>query len=492
MNQPGLFGHLTNREFAEHMAPKHRGLRFVIDALDGERLRIVVTYGSVIGRFGLAGEAHYALANGRMRELAHATALRLPDCWVCNVDWTAWSGAGMGERLEVLDQLVRSGVSPLPVNRGMELLTQLLAARPSVSSVVITGRIPQLDRAAEQQPPTGYRFVQRIIAFIPGIELVAEADLSLQDDPYLADHRINGMPVLPAVCALEAMAQAAAALSERHVTCISQGRFDRPVMVPDGDKRTIRICVLLGEDGNIDAVLRSDETSFAVDHFSCQVRPSADPPQVGSRLTTLPEHLAAELYGPLFFHGPTFRLLRRYEHLEATECTAVLAARGEPGIRSTRILQLGDLARNDASIHVLQACVPHRRLLPVGCERFTVHNDHFGDSDENTSHELTLAAVERAHNGLDYIFDIVVRDAAVEPVVSWTGLRLRDVGPIDIPARWPKLLVGPYLQRSAADPFAVHPAPTAGEARRQTHRRPPDMASRREQGRRGRAKPQPS
>ena len=449
VNRPARFDSLTDREYAEHAAPKYHGLRVLIDALDSERLRTVLTYGSVIGRFGLAGESHYALANGRMRELARAIAAELPGCWVCNVDWTAWSGAGMGERLDVLDQLVRSGVSPLPLDRGVKLLVQLLASRPDASSVVVAGRLPQLDRAPEHQPPAGHRFVQRIAVFTPGVELVTEAVLSLEEDRYLADHRIDGMAVLPAVCALEAMAQAAAALSGRHMRCITEGRFDRPIIVPDGDKRTIRICALLREDGDIDVVLRSDETAFAADHFSCRVKPTADPPQVESRQTPLPKHSAAQLYGPLFFHGPTFHLLRRYEHLEATECTAVLGANGEPCIRSTGPLQLGDPARNDASIHVLQACVPHRRLLPVSCDQFAVHRHGLEGTDGHALHELTLAAVERAHDGPDYCYDVVVRDAAGRPIVSWTGLRLRDVGPIDIPAQWPQLLLGPYLQRSA-------------------------------------------
>jgi len=470
VNKPVRFNRLTDREYAEHTAPKHRGLCIVIGALDSDRLRIVLTYGSVIGRFGLAGEAHYALANGRMRELARVLAARLPDCWVCNVDWTAWSGAGMGERLDVLDQLVRSGVSPLPLDRGVEMLIRLLASRPAAASVVVTGRLPQLDRAAEQPPSAEHRFVRRIVAFTPGVELVTEAVLSLQEDPYLGDHRIDGIAVLPAVCALEAMAQAAAALSGRRVRCVAEGRFNRPVMVPDEGERTIRICALLREDSDIDVVLRSDETSFAVDHFSCRVGPAADPPPVVPQHSTLPEHRAAELYGPIFFHGPAFQLLRRYEYLEATECTAVLAATGRSGARSTGASQFGDHSRNDASIHVLQACVPHRRLLPVGCERFTVHDDPYRGADEHLPDELTLAAAERAHHGLDYSYDVVVRDAAGRPVVSWTGLHLRDVGPIESLARWPQLLLGPYLQRSAvallrATPLQLRVRPGAERTR---------------------------
>ena len=230
VNRPARFDSLTDQEYFEHAAPKHRGLQNVIDALDSERLRIVLTYGSVIGRFGLAGEAHYALANGRMRELARVIAANMRSCWVCNVDWTAWSGAGMGERLDVLDQLVRAGVSPLPLDRGMELLFRLLSAQPATSSVVVTGRLPQLDRAVAKQPPAAHRFVQRIIAFTPGVELVTEADLSVRDDPYLADHRIDGMAV--SARSVRARGDGAGrhrsngkARTERHAKDVSTGRL---------------------------------------------------------------------------------------------------------------------------------------------------------------------------------------------------------------------------------------------------------------------------
>src|SRR5207248_812422 len=51
------------------------------------------------------------------------------------------------------------------------------------------------------------------------------------------------------------------------------------------------------------------------------------------------------------------------------------------------------------------------------------------------------------HHGPDYVYDVVVRDTSGRPVVSWAGLQLRDIGPIDIPGGLPHLLLSPYLQR---------------------------------------------
>ncbi|GAA4084673.1 SDR family NAD(P)-dependent oxidoreductase [Actinomadura miaoliensis] len=453
VNRPARFTDLDDAAFAGHSAPKERGLRMLLDELDTSALRLLITFGSVIGRFGLAGEAHYALANGRMRELARVTAVRLPGCRVCNVDWTVWSGAGMGERLDVLDGLIRGGVTPLPAESGVRLLTRLVEGAPESSTVLATGRLPQLD--AGRAPVGEHRFLRRVLACTPGVELVAEAELSLDDDPYLADHRLDGTAVLPAVCALEAMAQAAAVLTgpprgAGTGVAVRDGRFDRPVTVPDdGGARTVRVCALVHDDGTVRVALRSDETDFAVDHFTGVVAPAAEPPGLPDEApgrAPVPPHDGRALYGPLFFHGPRYQRLRRYERLSDKGCTAILTGAGPAGSpfgpAQPADVRLGDPFRNDASIHVLQACVPHRRLLPVGCDAFTVHHDAPAPGD------LLLTASERSHTGAEYTYDVVLRDGDGRPVVSWTGLRLRDVGPQPGPHRLGRVLLEPYLQRN--------------------------------------------
>ncbi|GAB3974333.1 hypothetical protein GCM10029978_055710 [Actinoallomurus acanthiterrae] len=447
LNRPARFADLTPDDFAGHAAPKHHALRALLDAVDRPKLRLLITYGSVIGRFGLPGEAHYALANGRMRELSRVLSRELPDCRVCDVDWTVWSGAGMAERLDVLDTLDAEGVVPLPAERGVELLAQVAEAPPEAHAVIVSGRLPQLD-LADGAPIGEHRFLRRTRSWTPGVELVAETEISVADDPYLLDHRIDGVLVLPAVCLLEAMAQAAAVITGGPVRGVVNTRFDRPVVIPDNGHRTIQVSALTREDGDVDIVVRSDETGLAVSHAAGTVTcTEAAPPDVPGGGQRPPAHDGGALYGPLFFHGPRFHRLGAYTHLEATACTAVL--RGDrpwqfgPGLPSA--LRFGDPARNDASIHIMQGCVPHRRLLPTGCARFTVHQRQTDGGD------LTLRAIERGHSGADHTYDVLLQDAAGRPVVSWSGLRLRDVGPLPASGGRPAAIVGPYVNRHLAE-----------------------------------------
>src|SRR5439155_24874521 len=57
-NEPGALTSLDMAAFRRTFAPKIGGLRAVLDAIEPARLKLLVTFGSIIGRAGLRGEAH--------------------------------------------------------------------------------------------------------------------------------------------------------------------------------------------------------------------------------------------------------------------------------------------------------------------------------------------------------------------------------------------------------------------------------------------------
>jgi len=65
-NTPQLISALDEEAIQRTLAPKTQGLRNVLAALDTNRLRLLVTFGSIIARAGLRGEADYALANASL------------------------------------------------------------------------------------------------------------------------------------------------------------------------------------------------------------------------------------------------------------------------------------------------------------------------------------------------------------------------------------------------------------------------------------------
>jgi enediyne polyketide synthase len=442
INEPVRFADLDEPRLRAHLEPKVTGLRNLLAAFDPQRLRLLVTFGSVIGRYGLAGESHYALANGALRAETERLSADLPHTRVLNLDWSVWAGVGMGERLGVLDTLLRLDVTPIPVAEGVATFLRLVATPGLPTTVAVHGRLGGLIDAG-QGKPVG-RFLADIRVHYPGVELVSDACLDLTHDPYLADHRIDDLTVLPAVVGLEAMAQAAATLAGYPLREAHEVVLDRPVIVPENGARTIRVCALRRDDA-IETVLRSAETDYRVDHFRARFPlHSAELPAV----PIVPDGGAPiesdDLYGPLYFHTGRFRRVQALSAPGARSCRAQVLADDDgvwfPGTDAEPLLSNPGV--NDATLHALQACVPHRRLLPVGCDRFIVGSHTSGGV-------LELRAAERhAANG-EYVWDATALDSSGRPVISWSGLRLRDVGPLPRAGPWPLTLLAVYLERSA-------------------------------------------
>ncbi|OKK06630.1 hypothetical protein AMK26_11595 [Streptomyces sp. CB03234] len=453
INEPARFADLDEARAEAHVAVKVAGLRHLLAALPSERLRLLAAFGSVIGRHGLPGESHYALANGLLRTETERLAAELPPhCRVLNVDWSVWSGAGMGVRLGVLDALAREDVTAIAPDTGVDLFLRLLAARTGAPpTVAVHGRLGR-DAPVPAVPGPPQRFLEDLRVHYPGVELVTETRLALGTDPYLAGHRLDGLVWLPGVLGLEALAQVASAVAGGPLYGARDITWASPVTVPEEGSRTVRVCALHRGD-RVEAVLRSDEDDFCVDHFRA-VFPLAAPspnghhPQPATSGEAPPyadELYADELYGPLYFHTGRFRRVRSLAAPSARGCLATLGAGGPaPWFRAPLAGPLlGDPSANDATLHALQACVPHRRLLPVAAQSLTVRPGG-GPVERVRGTEISAADGE-------YVWDVEGQDASGRPVVRWRGLRLRDVGPLPRGERpWPGPLLAVLLERVAA------------------------------------------
>src|SRR5581483_8637280 len=115
--------------------------------------------------------------------------------------------------LSVVESLQRNGITAITPDEGVRVLRRLLAA-PTPPVVVVSGRTGSLETIEHERPSLPlFRFLERTRVHYPGIEIVTEADLSVATDPYLAEHRLDGSLLCPAVLGLEAMAQVATALT---------------------------------------------------------------------------------------------------------------------------------------------------------------------------------------------------------------------------------------------------------------------------------------
>lgn len=464
VNRPRRVADLDAAEVAATLAPKLDGLANLLAAVDPARLRCLVAFASIIGRSGMDGEAHYALANEWLRRRVEELAKAHPGCRCLALEWSVWSGEGMGESLGVLERLADRGILPIAPAAGTATLSALLRRPPGPAAVVVASRMGEMPTLARERGELPLlRFLEESRVFYPGIELVVDCVVSVDTDPYLADHVYDGARLLPAVVGTEAMVQAATALAGGAVPAVLDAvRFERPVYVPATGGLRLRLAAVAGDEG-VEVVLRSEETGFAVDHFAarCRFEERREPalgsaPETAGAADTASAADAAEalaldprvdLYGGLLFHDGRFRRLSGYRRLSATECLADISADGSVPWFSAFLpdeLLLGDPAARDAAIHAVQACIPQATVLPVAVERLEL-----GRLDPTAG--WAVAARERARYGDTLIYDLDLIDGGGEVRERWRGLELRVVarrtGPLDLALP----LVAPYVERRLAE-----------------------------------------
>jgi len=149
-----------------------------------------------------------------------------------------------------------------------------------------------------------------------------------------------------------------------------------------------------------------------------------------------------DLYGPILFHRGRFQRLRGYQLLQARECLAEITPDDDanwfgPYLPSEFVL--GNPGSRDAALHAIQACIPHRRILPTGIERAVLYRQEPG------AH--FVHARERRREGNDFVFDVEITDARGELIERWEGLQLRAVELLPAREAWPEVLLAPYLER---------------------------------------------
>jgi enediyne polyketide synthase len=475
-NEPAALTGLDMRAIRRTFAPKVDGARALLDAVDPGRLRLFVTFGSIIGRAGLRGEAHYATANDWMADLTREVAARHPNCRAHCLEWSVWSGVGMGERLSVVEGLRQSGITPVSADLGVDALRRLLADPQTPPVVVVSGRVQGLDTVRyEQRELPMLRFVDRLLVDYPGVELITEVTLNAGSDLYLADHRLDDSLLFPAVFGMEAMAQVGAAVTGRTgVPVIENAEFLRPIVIPPDGTTTIRVAAVVSGDDTVDVVVHSEETAFAAEHFRARLRydganvPAGSPDQAADGLPPVPLDPATELYPTVMFQGERFQRLRRYHRAAArdvdVDVAAVAGVQWFAGYLPDTLL-LGDPGVRDALMHGNQVCVPHATLLPEGIARLYPAGRRLSGDEV-----LRFAATERSQDGDTYVYDIALRDEAGEMVERWEGLRLRAVRKQDGRGPWTRPLLGPYLERVLGETYggkvtvAVEPDSAGGSA----------------------------
>ncbi|MFB9907583.1 SDR family NAD(P)-dependent oxidoreductase [Allokutzneria oryzae] len=258
------------------LSTKLDALRTLLRATADDPIELLCLFSSVTGLFGNAGQADYAVANEVLDQVAAVERTRRPGCVVRSIDWGPWHGGMVTPQLAEL--FTQNGVPLIPVDAGASAFVTETASPDAPSRVCLA-----------QQNGTA-----PIPATTPTQVLVNQ-----HRNPYLIDHTINGVTVLPVVMSVEWFTRTAT-----EPVVLRNLRVLRKVALPDyaGDGNRL---IVRRSDADIELC---DESGIA--HVRAAVVNDATPRE-WPELTDTTSPFLPDLYdGYALFHGPQFQALR--------------------------------------------------------------------------------------------------------------------------------------------------------------------------------------
>ncbi len=301
-------------------------------ALKPEGLRFFVMFGSVAGRYGNSGQADYAAAN----ELLNRFAWQLRALWpqsvkIAVLNWGPWLGSRYGSGMvsaETRRKFEGIGVHVVEPEGGAQLCRDEIIYGPIAEVEIVVGEGPWEGQETRRSAVRSLDLPQQTDRS-PAFPLLIGADtgpgprggrsivrtLSLATDPYLDQHRIDGVPVLPVAVAVEMAAEAAATVWPGwQVAEVSEIKMLQGFRLEGDRPRPLELTVLGSEHGDASGFkatveLRSPGAEGRV-HYRASLLLSdrlPEEPFTGSDLSPRASLSAREAYRNLLFHGPCFQ-----------------------------------------------------------------------------------------------------------------------------------------------------------------------------------------
>ena len=283
----------TDAQFDRVFDTKVRGLRTLLDATAGDELAWICLFSSVVAQTGNAGQCDYAMANAVLNHVACAErARRGAACAVRAIGWGPWEGGMVTPPLR--RHFHSLGIALIALDAGARAF---VAEAAHGDDAIILAGAP--DAAAQALPARA-----RDAALDVWVERGAQ--------PYLADHVVGGVPVVPVALVIEWFLRATHALGAERAPVLRSLRVLRGLKL-DANLSGERLRITRrAADGGWQLELRAadDRLAYAAT-ADFAAPPPAGPAAVESSGTPITD---AQLYdGVVLFHGRAFQALRALE-----------------------------------------------------------------------------------------------------------------------------------------------------------------------------------
>ncbi|MGP1718928.1 SDR family NAD(P)-dependent oxidoreductase [Shewanella frigidimarina] len=217
---------------------KVTGLASIINALYPQQIKLIALFSSAAGFYGNTGQSDYAMSNEILNKTALKLAHTLPQAKVMSFNWGPWDGGMVSSALKKM--FVERGVYVIPLQAGAELFAHSLLSQQGAQLLIgsdMQGSSEQ-DNAVKKLNADALLIAKGSLIFATNtlvtkaftanavtteavtiessatdiISQTVTRVLTPAEMPFVSDHCIAGNPVLPTVCAMQWMRDAAETL----------------------------------------------------------------------------------------------------------------------------------------------------------------------------------------------------------------------------------------------------------------------------------------
>jgi 3-oxoacyl-(acyl-carrier-protein) synthase/NAD(P)-dependent dehydrogenase (short-subunit alcohol dehydrogenase family)/acyl carrier protein len=412
-------------------------------AARGRRPKFLALFASIAGRFGNRGQIDYSAANALLDKFPLLVSSEMPGTRCFSIDWTAWEEVGLPARSGLVQLMKEQGMDVISPPEGAEAFRNELLFG-SATEMIYAGNLPgladgwlregRLPAGEVRELPTHAPLLDIPDDYARGARLKVRKTLHPGTDPWLLDHVINGVPVLPGVIGIEMMAEAGRLLfPDFHFVGLDDLEIRLAVKILK--ERPARLIV----EGQAHTTRRRDERKVRVridsefvdprgkkqtrQHYEAVVVLNRTAPERPHSSAVPVVGMSAELslvqdviYGRNHYlpHGPAFQVLQSIQVLDEKSAIGRVAPVSEsalfPKLNGYRLATTPLLREAGFQVAGLWAILkPGILSLPSGCRQLR----HFGSPPENARLLARATNLRQTEEAVEYDLEILDENGTV-------------------------------------------------------------------------------
>ncbi|MBI4656107.1 MAG: SDR family NAD(P)-dependent oxidoreductase, partial [Elusimicrobia bacterium] len=297
-----------------------------------------VMISSIAGKYGNLGQSDYAAASDYISKFA--ISLSNAGIRALAVDMTGYAEIGMAMRPGVEAFLKSQRLEFLYPDEGMNaLLDEIVYGK--IPEIVLSASLGSLDwdKQLEFNPDfpetrsAEFHFSGKVIKEAKGLESASLKTFSLETDPYMNDHSINGTPYVPGVMGIETFAETARVFTGKTPKSLGDIHFYMPIKLLKNNPLEVRI-ICVSRHGKPEMKMESNfinakgiKLGSTRTHFSARVQDAPESSWNPDEKPAVPKtkkfKVTADTIYKTYFHGPSFQVLEGILSIKKEEVLAV-------------------------------------------------------------------------------------------------------------------------------------------------------------------------